>query len=211
MKKITTAFLSILFCLTATSATIPIAWSANYEAGLTAYEKANYVTALHEWTYKIALTWNTLAAHQGNARAQYNLGVMYSNGHGVTQDYKTALKWFTRAAQQGEVLAQSNLGWMYRNGKGAPQNHKTALEWYTRAAEQGNARAQSNLGLMFWRGEGLPQNNVYAHMWLNLAFTNGIKKSGERRDNIAEKMTPADVATAQDLARECTAKDYKDC
>ncbi len=50
MKKITTAFLSILFCLTATSATIPIAWSADFEAGLTAYKKADYATALREWT-----------------------------------------------------------------------------------------------------------------------------------------------------------------
>ena len=158
MKKITTAFLSILFCLTATIATIPIAWSANYEAGLTAYEKANYVTALHEWTYKIALTWNTLAAHQGNARAQYNLGVMYSNGHGVTQDYKTALKWFTRAAQQGEVLAQSNLGLMYKNGEGVAQDYKTERKWFTLAAEQGTASAQFGLGLMYINGEGVAQD-----------------------------------------------------
>ncbi len=107
--------------------------------------------------------------------------------------------------------AQYNLGVMYENGEGVTQDYKTAVKWYTLAAEQGFTDAQNNLGVKFWFGKGLPQNNVYAHMWLNLAAANGSEKSGERRDTLAKKMTPADIATAQDLARECTAKDYKDC
>ena len=40
--------------------------------------------------YKEAVKWYRLAAEQGNANAQYNLGVMYDNGEGVPQDYKEA-------------------------------------------------------------------------------------------------------------------------
>ena len=43
----------------------------------------------------------TLAAEQGNANAQYNLGLMYDIGEGVPQDDKTAVKWFELAAKQG--------------------------------------------------------------------------------------------------------------
>ncbi len=36
--------------------------------------------------YQEALKWYRLAAEQGNAIAQYNLGFMYDNGEGVPQD-----------------------------------------------------------------------------------------------------------------------------
>ena len=42
-------------------------------------------------------------AEQGNAAAQYNLGVMYDNGEGVPQDYAEAAKWYRLAAEQGEA------------------------------------------------------------------------------------------------------------
>ena len=41
-----------------------------------------------------AVKWYRLSAEQGNAYAQYNLGVMYSNGKGVLQDYAEAVKWY---------------------------------------------------------------------------------------------------------------------
>ena len=41
------------------------------------------------------------SANSGNSKAQYILGVIYSNGYGVKQDYKTAKKWYLKAAAQG--------------------------------------------------------------------------------------------------------------
>ena len=52
-------------------------------------------------------------AEQGNADAQYNLGVMYDNGQGVRQDYAEAARWYRKAAEQGNAKAQYNLGSMY--------------------------------------------------------------------------------------------------
>jgi hypothetical protein len=52
--------------------------------------------------YKEAVKWYTKAAEQGDATAQFNLGVMYVNGQGVKKDYKEAVKWFTKAAQRGD-------------------------------------------------------------------------------------------------------------
>jgi uncharacterized protein len=53
--------------------------------------------------YAEAVKWYRLAAEQGNANAQYNLGVMYDNGDGVVQDYAEAVKWYRLAAEQGNA------------------------------------------------------------------------------------------------------------
>ena len=48
-----------------------------------------------------AVYWYRKAADQGNANAQYNLGVMYENGEGVAKDDKQAVYWYRKAADQG--------------------------------------------------------------------------------------------------------------
>ena len=160
---------------------------------------------------KTAVKWYTLAAEQGDAVAQNNLGTMYYQGKGVSQDDKTAVKWWRLAAEQGHARAQYNLGVMYDNGQGVPQDYKTAVKWYRLAAEQGNAFAQSNLGVMYAQGTGVIQDNVYAHMWGNLGASNGNENGGKLRDFVAKEMTPADISTALELARECVRKNYKGC
>jgi len=57
-----------------------------------------------------AAKWFRLAADQGNAMAQSNLGVCYVRGDGVPQDKAEAMKWFRLAADQGDADAQRALG-----------------------------------------------------------------------------------------------------
>jgi uncharacterized protein len=177
-------------------------WSQDFQKGLAAAQSGDFATALREWTP---------LAKQGGAGAQFNLGVMYADGKGVPQDDKTAVMWYTLAAEQGDAGAQFNLGLMYDNGQGVPQDDKTAVMWYTLAAEQGHAKAQTNLGTMYGMGTGVIQDWVYAHMWGNLGASNGNENGGELRDIAAKLMTPADISTAQKLARECVRKNYKGC
>jgi clan AA aspartic protease (TIGR02281 family) len=87
--------------------------------------------------YAEALKWFRLAATQGQALAQNNLGVMYYIGEGVPQNYAEALKWFRLAATQGQAFAQNNLGLMYENGHGVPPNYVRAYIWYNLSAAQG--------------------------------------------------------------------------
>ncbi len=87
------------------------------------------------------------------------------------------------------------LGGMYLHG------------WHRRAAEKGDAAAQHALGTMYAKGQGVPQDFVQAHMWLNLAaagLTPGEARdtAAVNRDTVEGKMTPAQVAEAQRLARE---------
>ena len=125
---------------------------------------------VHEVT---ELKWITLAAEQGDADAQFSLGLMYLQGLGVFLDNKTAVKWFTLAAEQGRARAQFYLGEMYHEGQNVPQDHTTAVKWYRLAAEQGNVAAQFNLGWMYHKGLGVAQNHEAARKWYSLAAKQG--------------------------------------
>jgi TPR repeat protein len=69
-------------------------------------------------------------------------------------------------------------------------------------ADQGDSNAQNNLGVLYYIGQGVPQDYVRAHMWFNLAAAGGDKAAAIRRDIVAAKMTPAQIAEAEKLARE---------
>jgi hypothetical protein len=85
-----------------------------------------------------AAKWLRKAAVQGHAIAQYNLGWMYGNGQGFTQDYAHAVKWYRKAADQGVAAAQYNLGVMYDKGQGVIQDNITAHMWFNIAASKAN-------------------------------------------------------------------------
>ena len=90
------------------------------------------------------MRWYRLAAEQGEAGAQGNLGYMYRNGRGVPEDDVEAVRWYRLAAEQGEAIAQANLGFMYHTGEGVPEDIVLAYMWYNLAAAQGNEIAQEN-------------------------------------------------------------------
>ena len=115
------------------------------------------------------------------------------------------------ALQKGDAEAQFNLGLMYYRGQGVRQDDKTALRWFRLAAEQGHAEAQLVLGAMYYGGYGVSQDYITAHMWANIAAVNGSEMASELRNAIAEEMTPAQIHAAQKRAKDCVAKNYKDC
>ena len=80
------------------------------------------------------------------------------------------------------------------------------MKWWRRAGEQGNAVAQFNLGVSYKTGWGVPRDYLSAHMWLNLAAEAGYETAPKIRDSTAIKMTPDQIAEAQRMAREWTAK-----
>jgi TPR repeat protein len=118
------------FMLSATLAAPAIA--QDFNAGLEAAIAEDYVTALENWAP---------LAEQGNADAQNNLGLMYSNGRGVPQDYGEAVKWYRLAAEQGDARAQANLGIMHENGQGVPQDLVLAHMWTNISSANGEQSA----------------------------------------------------------------------
>ena len=164
--------------------------------------------------YATARGWYEKAAAQGNARAQVFLGILYDRGLGVPQDYVTARQWYEKAAAQGDAGAQYILGVLYDDGQGVPQDYVKARQWWEKAAAQGDAKAQFNLGGMYYFGYGVPQDYVRAYMWLNLAAADSIGvalKFTDMRDEVARRMTPAQIAEGQRLANRCQARQFKSC
>ena len=128
----------------------------------------------------------------------------YSRG-----DYATALRLWRPLADQGNAYAQTQLGVMYELGRGVPKGNATAAAWYRKAAEQGYAIGQANLGHMYEEGLGVPRDYVQAYKWWSLAASRFSASQSSRRDTViksrdalAAKMTSAQIAEAQKLARE---------
>ena len=133
--------------------------------------------------YAESLKWFRKAAKQGNIGAQYNLGVMYTEGQGVTKDLTKAVKWFHKAAEQGHSSAQNNLGAFYNNGIGVAQDYTESVKWYQKAAEQGHAVAQYNLGIMYSKGQGVSLDFTEAIKWYRKAAEQGLASAQNNLGN----------------------------
>ncbi len=215
-----------------------VASAGPFEDGVAADNRGDYATALRLWRplanqgdadaqynlgvmyhngkgvaqdYAEAAKWYRLAAAQGNANAQNNLGGMYFRGQGVAQDSAEAEKWYRLAGNRENVKAQFNLGVMYANGQGVPRDYVEAVKWTRLAANQGHAGAQYNLGVCYANGRGVAQDHVEAHKWFNLAGVGGVKDAVENLSITEGKMTPAQIARAQAMAKKCLATNYKQC
>ncbi|MFO1507196.1 MAG: bifunctional trypsin-like peptidase domain-containing/SEL1-like repeat protein [Lysobacterales bacterium] len=112
-------------------------------------------------------------AKQGDAEAQYHLGLIYQFGKGVPPDLVKAAYWYDKAAEQGDALAQTVLGVMYDLGEGVLQDHAKAAYWYGKAAAQGDAKAQNFLGGMYGNGNGVPRDDAKALYWYAKAAEQG--------------------------------------
>ncbi len=88
-----------------------------------------------------------LASQQSLHEAQYNLGTMYDQGHGVNQDYETARDWYESAAEaaDGDSDAEYRLGILCEQGLGGDKDPKEAVEWFKKAAEHGSFNAALRL------------------------------------------------------------------
>ena len=108
-------------------------------------------------------------AEGGDAKAQYDLGVIYWMGKKVRKDYAQARVWLEKAAAKGSAESQVLLGVMEYHGQGGPRNDAKAAEWMTKAATSGNAGGQLQLGMYKACGVGVEKNLEDAYFWLMLA------------------------------------------
>ena len=145
----------------------------------------------------------------GDPVARANVGYMYMMGLGTPQDYVEAMNWSRAAADAGNAQAQHNVGMMYINGQGVPKDYGEAMKWFRKAAEQGYPTAQFNLGIGYEAGQGVAQDYAEAYKWLSLAASKEVgdqqKQALAARDELASKMTPQQIAEAQQKTRSISA------
>jgi len=102
-------------------------------------------------------------------------------------------------AEEGDAMAQLGLAGLYRQGLGVPRDLAEAARLYRQAALQGNDDAQINLARLYAEGAGVPRDPVRAYKWFGLAAAKGRDWAKARRDELAETMTPEQIAEAERL------------
>jgi hypothetical protein len=99
---------------------------ADLAAGQKALKNGDYATAFNEFLP---------LAKQGDASAQFSLGIMYYKGQGVPQDYAEAVRWYRKAADQGNVVAQTALRRMYHNDQKVVSTPSAPPDWRSRVGK----------------------------------------------------------------------------
>jgi TPR repeat protein len=121
-----------------TAGALGSAW-ADWDDGVAAYAAGDYAMARRRWFPQ---------AEQGDAKAQYNLGVIFANGKGVPKNEGEAIKWYSKAAEQGHAGGQFGLGAAYFLGLGVPENYVQAHMWLALAKAQGHEKAATGLDVV---------------------------------------------------------------
>lgn len=118
-----------------------------------------------------------LAAANGDASAQFEVGARLAEGKGTDQNFKDAAKWYQRAAAQGFAQAQYRLGTLYERGLGLKADEARAKEWYLSAAEQGNMKAMHNLAVLSANAKSGTPDYTTAAKWFTDAAERGLADS----------------------------------
>ena len=112
-----------------------------------------------------------------DAQTQYNRGLAYYKGEGVSKNFMEAARWFRLSADQGNAEAQFYLGLLYSNGWGMTRDYTEAVKWFSISAGQGNVYAQYNLGVIYANGQGVPKSQTESAKWFRMAANQGMKEA----------------------------------
>ncbi len=111
-----------------------------------------------------------------------------------------------RQKEIDQITAQAGMGEAEAQYKLAQESDWKSAEgwvWYCRAANQNHSAAQYALGSMRSVGsEDVPADAIKAYFWYSLAMSNGHRFAEWRRTEVAQQMTPTEIAEAERLVRE---------
>lgn len=107
----------------------------------------------------------------GKAKPIYQLGMLYYDGKGLTQNFVKAKKLIQQAAEMNYPPAQFQMGkWLLM--KGTEETKHKALAWFTKAALNNNPQAQFRLGFIYYQGLGVKRDILKAYAWYQLLVNN---------------------------------------
>lgn len=124
-----------------------------------------------EQNHARSLQWFRVAADQGDADAQFNLGRIYGKAFGT-----------------------------YAKLRAAPQDDVQAVYWYCKSAEQGYRPAQFSLAEIYEEGgQGIPRDYVKAYYWMSLAGAGGDTAASRKLESYAAHLTASEIVDVQAL------------
>jgi TPR repeat protein len=158
--------------------------AATSEDGRRAYDAGQFTDAMGIWAE---------LSRQGDAEAEFGLGLLYDLGNGTPANPETAFLWYKMAADAGLPAAEFNVAAMYDAGRGVGRSSENAAQWYAKAGAHGHHRAQFDLGLLYQNGDGVPRNLDAAAAWFRDAADGGLAAAGNRLKEVtaAARTRPA--------------------
>ena len=183
--------------------------------------------------YNTAIKWYERAADQGLAEAEHNLGMLNYWGYGLSQDYTIARRWFAKSAKKGLKNSHYMMGLMFFKGEGSQISTTRASHHFREAAKSGDANGQYMLAHMIVSGDAestykkssersspfdfevfgsKASDQLVASLTLALlASQNGLDSGNELAEFLKFQLDDDEISTADTLAEECLATDYKKC
>lgn len=158
---------------------------------------------------KTVIEWLSRFAQEGDAHAQFLLGMRYHSGSEVDMSYKTAYKWLKSSAEQGFHRSQFNLGDIFYKGDGVSKDYDKAVKWYELAAEQDNKDAQYRLGMIYSEGEVVSTNYFRAYYWFILSEENDHDDYRDKIKNLAQHLSEDQKKQAKQEVANFKMRKYK--
>lgn len=179
----------VLVGLALAGAMLSTAAGADVKAGVDAWARGDWATAVREWQQPGAA---------GDADAQFNLGQAYKLGRGVPMDMAQAERWYALAAQQGHRQAEDNYGLiLFQNGKRAD-----AVKWLEKSSLRGEARSQFVLGTMLFNGDSVPKDWRRAYALMTRASSAGLPQASSTLAEMDRYVPLPDRQAALVMARD---------
>ncbi len=172
IRSVNLATITLALCAVAA----PQAVLADVKAGVEAWERGDYPTAVTAWRTE---------AVKGDADAQFNLGQAYKLGRGVPTDLAQAESWYRRAATQGHLQAEDNLGLVLFT----LNRREEAMRFIGRSASRGEPRAQYVLGTAHFNGDLADRNWARAYALTKRASDAGLGIASARLAQL-DRMIP---------------------
>lgn len=160
---------------------------ADVKAGVDAWTRGDYATAVREWRDPAA---------RGDADAQFNMAQAYRLGRGVEANQKQAEVLYAKAAAQGHIKAADNYGLLlFQDGR-----REEAMPYVTAAADRGDPRAQYLLGIAHFNGDLVAKDWVRAYALLTLANGASLPQAAPALQQMDTYIPLAQREQAQTLA-----------
>lgn len=191
------ALRGFLFAAAGGLATLSVPALADVKAGVDAWGRGDYDSAVAEWRDPAAA---------GDADAQFNMAQAYRLGRGVEADPRQAEIFYKRAAAQGHIQAADNYGLLlFQDGR-----REEAMPYVQAAAERGDPRAQYLLGIAHFNGDLVAKDWVRAYAMLTMANSAGLPQAAPALVQMDSFIPLGQRQDAQELAarlkREADAK-----
>ena len=173
------------------------------------YEQAYEALAAED--YEKAAYFLSYFASNGDARSQYNMGIIYRDGLGLERNSSAALAWFLLAAEQKHMLANYAVGLLLRDGPDDVQQPERAILYLKEAGFLGHALAPLELGNMFFSGDHVQKDRALAFVWWSLSAERNAPGAEANILRITDSLSKEEMTKIQNILKICDTQPLRDC